>query len=63
VRYRRRRHLVDPHLHRTLRHPPRRERDRGTERDGHTVDATDPDQRRDANLDTAANLDAAADVD
>lgn len=63
LRYWRWQRFVDPFVDRTLRLSPRPERYRVTERDGHAADATYPDQRWDANVDTAASNDADVDVD
>jgi hypothetical protein len=48
LRCRRRRRIGDPSHDGPLRHPPRPERDRVAQRDGHGADAIDPDQRDDA---------------
>jgi len=59
---RRRERIGDPYLDRTLRHPPRPERDRIAERDGHDADATDPDQCCGANVDPNPDVGRASDV-
>jgi hypothetical protein len=62
LRCRRRRRIGDPSHDRPLRHPPRPERDRVAQRDGHGADAIDPDQRDDAHLDPNPDLGRASDV-
>jgi hypothetical protein len=47
---------------RTLRHPPRHERGRVAGHDGHAADATDPDHRREANVDSDSDVDFVTDV-
>jgi hypothetical protein len=49
-------------LYRTLRHPPRHERDRAAEHDGHAADATYPYQPCGANVDSNSDVGRATDV-
>jgi hypothetical protein len=62
LRRRRWERLGDPSHHRTLRHPPRPERDRVAQRDRHGTDATSPDHRCDANANEDPDLGCACDV-
>ncbi|HEV8164898.1 MAG TPA: hypothetical protein VGR74_10715 [Actinomycetota bacterium] len=62
MRRRRRERIGDPYHDGTHRHPPRPERDRVAQRDGHGTDATSPDHRCDANDCSTPDLGPAFDV-